>query len=812
MTVTSALPNKTALEGLDAAMKEAARAVPPLWPLSSSVAVNPFLGQADKGLAGTGALLGKTAGIKVTMARSWYEAEIAKGAILDEDLEAALAASPHAGRPADIAALKRAVQAEMPVPAALPTIAGLAADASGTDWPGLAAERIGAWAGAYFDEGQALWALPRKERAYASWRAAATYDLVPEILGLRGFAAHVADAPQRPLEAATRALATLQVSEAARPLYFQRLLMELGGWAQAARYRLWQAELEGGADETLCDLLIIRLVWEEALYLLHQKQIAPAWQEALAEYEKAPQVTPGLIADEILQEAAERAGQRRLATQLLSGGNFAEQKDTQVPLHAAFCIDVRSEVFRRALETAYPGARTSGFAGFFGLPAAHHALASDIEEKRLPVLLSPALHSSAVGEKEKETDLRARLLARASRAWGRFKMAAVSSFAFVEATGPLYVGKLFRDGLGGGVAHRVPDPAPKFAPALDLAARAALGESVLRAMSMTKDFARLVLLAGHGASARNNPHASALHCGACGGYAGDVNARLLASLLNDPPVRAELVQRGIVIPSQTLFLAALHDTTKDEVTLFDQDVPAAGLAKEIALLRSAIEKAGLLARAERAQRLPGAKTPGDVATRSYNWAEVRPEWGLAGCKAFIAAPRARTHGLDLSGEAFLHEYDWHADKEFSVLELIMTAPVVVASWISLQYYGSAVAPSVFGAGNKLLHNVTGGMGVLEGSTGPLRAGLPWQSVHDGEKLMHRPLRLSICIEAPKEAMTEILARNGEVRALFDNKWLHLFAMDEEGRLAARYAGDLTWADEPLPGKGAEDPVFLSAAE
>ena len=392
MTVTSALPNKTALEGLDAAMKEAARAVPPLWPLSSSVAVNPFLGQADKGLAGTGALLGKTAGIKVTMARSWYEAEIAKGAILDEDLEAALAASPHAGRPADIAALKRAVQAEMPVPAALPTIAGLAADASGTDWPGLAAERIGAWAGAYFDEGQALWALPRKERAYASWRAAATYDLVPEILGLRGFAAHVADAPQRPLEAATRALATLQVSEAARPLYFQRLLMELGGWAQAARYRLWQAELEGGADETLCDLLIIRLVWEEALYLLHQKQIAPAWQEALAEYDKAPQVTPGLIADEILQEAAERAGQRRLATQLLSGGNFAEQKDTQVPLHAAFCIDVRSEVFRRALETAYPGARTSGFAGFFGLPAAHHALASDVEEKRLPVLLSPALH------------------------------------------------------------------------------------------------------------------------------------------------------------------------------------------------------------------------------------------------------------------------------------------------------------------------------------------------------------------------------------------------------------------------------------
>lgn len=812
MTEIHSLPSKKALTALAADMGEAARAVPPLWPLSSSVAVNPFLGQADRGLAETGALLAKTAGIKVTMARSWYQAEIAKGAIMDEDLEGALFASPHKNRPADIAALKRAAGIEAPVPEVLPTVATLAAHHAGTDWPGLAAERIGNWAGAYFDEGQALWALPRKERAYASWRAAASHDLVPEILGLRGFAAHVADAPQRPLEAAARALATLQVSAAARPLYFQRLLMELGGWAQAARYRLWQAELEGGADETLCDLLTIRLVWEEALYLHHQKQISPAWQEALAEYEKAPAATPDLIADEILQEAAERAGQRRFATQLLSGGRFAEQDETQTPLHAAFCIDVRSEVFRRALETAYPGARTSGFAGFFGLPAAHHALASDVEEKRLPVLLSPSFHSCAVGEKEKETDLRARLLARAARAWGRFKMAAVSSFAFVEATGPLYVGKLFRDGLGGGAAAKAPDPAPKFAPELDLAARTELGESVLRAMSMTKDFARLVLLAGHGASVRNNPHASALHCGACGGYAGDVNARLLASLLNDPLVRAELVQKGIVIPSQTLFLAALHDTTKDEVTLFDKDVPAAGHAKEIALLRGALEKAGLLARAERAQRLPGAKTPGDIAARSCNWAEVRPEWGLAGCKAFIAAPRTRTHGLDLSGEAFLHDYDWHADKEFSVLELIMTAPVVVASWISLQYYGSAVAPDVFGAGNKLLHNVTGGMGVLEGSSGPLRAGLPWQSIHDGEKLMHRPVRLSVCIEAPQEAMTEILARNGQVRALFDNKWLHLFAMDEEGRLATRYAGDLTWVEEPLPLQGEEGPVFLNAAE
>ncbi len=74
----------------------------------------------------------------------------------------------------------------------------------------------------------------------------------------------------------------------------------------------------------------------------------------------------------------------------------------------------------------------------------------------------------------------------------------------------------------------------------------------------------------------------------------------------------------------------------------------------------------------------------------------------------------------------------------------------------------------------------------------MRAGLPWQSVHDGERYVHEPLRLSVCIEAPREAMTEILRRHDGVRALFDNRWLHLFALDEAGRMAWRYAGDLQW--------------------
>jgi uncharacterized protein YbcC (UPF0753/DUF2309 family) len=246
-----------------------------------------------------------------------------------------------------------------------------------------------------------------------------------------------------------------------------------------------------------------------------------------------------------------------------------------------------------------------------------------------------------------------------------------------------------------------------------------------------------------------------------------------------------------------VFVGALHDTTTDTVTLYEQDLPADRRPDELAQARQWLVAAGQVARGERALRLPRASEARDLPERARDWAEVRPEWGLAGCKAFIAAPRARTTGRSLEGRAFLHDYDWRQDSEqgFKVLELIMTAPVVVASWISLQYYGSTVAPATFGSGNKLLHNVVGGVGVFEGNGGLMRAGLPWQSVHDGENYVHEPLRLSVCIDAPREAMTTILARHGEVRALFENRWLHLFAMGEDGGLAYRYAGNLEW--EPL---------------
>jgi len=769
---------------------QAARAIPPVWPLASSVAVNPFLGQTGEPLAMAGARLARVAGVSATMPASWYLDQIASGTITDTDLSEALSAAPPELSPASVAELKAAAAAPEPKLRALPTVADLAAEVSGVDWPGLIAERFGAWAAGYFDEGQALWSAPRGKSAYAAWRAIATHDLTPEIVGLTGFATFVCEASESAGDALAQATNRLELKTDALETYFHRLLMTLGGWAQYARYKLWQAELQGESDTTITDLLTIRLLWEEALFERYGEQISDKWEGVRAEHAAPVAPTVYEIVKSVLQEASERAAQRRLGETLTASA--PRPIESRPALQAAFCIDVRSEVFRRALEAVDPGIQTLGFAGFFGLTASHRGFASDVRELRLPVLLNPGVMTCSGGPDDARADQSRRLKARAKRARGRFKLAAVSSFAFVEATGPLYVAKLWRDALGLEARPAPNDPLPRFDPPLDLSVRAKAAETVLRAMSLTDNLSRLVLFAGHGANVINNPHASGLHCGACGGYSGEVNARLLATLLNDKDVRMQLVSQGIQIPADTLFMAALHDTTTDKVTMYTDDHPCTSHRTDLDQAKAWLEAAGKVTRGERALRLPRTRNERSIRRRSRDWAEVRPEWALAGCKAFIAAPRNRTSGRNLEGRAFLHDYDWKQDKDFGVLELIMTAPVVVASWISLQYYGSTVAPEAFGGGNKLLHNVTGGIGVIEGNGGLMRAGLPWQSVHDGERYAHEPLRLSVCIEAPREAMTDILRRHDGVRALFDNRWLHLFALDDIGRMAWSYAGALQW--------------------
>lgn len=804
--------------------------IAPLWPLKHFVAVNPFLGFSGQRFDETCATLMRVTGTDMLMPRAFYRQAIDDGTIEERDLHIAFAAAPwRDALPASVAeviAAARVDRASAGAPA-LPTVEAVLDGLGPLPASTLMVDEISKWCAAYFDEGQSVWRLPaRGAGLYRAWRAAMRHDLTPELLGVARFRASVAALPEDPMATIVEVVKALGLPRHLFADYLYRCLFDVLGWAAYARYRVWQGALHGTPDDTLLQLLAVRLAWTGALHASRPDDAYRlAWRKALGAaallHDEPVIQDPDLALDLLLQEAYERAYQRRLFARLgpTLRANRGAEREARKPLQAAFCIDVRSEILRRALENVFPAAETIGFAGFFGFPLEYVPLGNQRGGAQCPVLLKPshtvceAVADASHDEEQEILGLRL-LRRRAMKAWKSFKFAAISSFTYVESMGLLFAGKLLSDSLG--YTRPVADPntdgldrrvIARMRPRIESRVvgerdtgfaseqRVAMAETVLRAMSLTGGFARLVMLTGHGSTTVNNPHASGLDCGACGGHSGEANARVAAQILNDPAVRGALVWRGIRIPEDTWFLGCVHDTTTDEITIHDtSDVPVTHTG-ELATLTQCLSRAAALARAERAGPLGIAPSPtldAEVMARSRDWSQVRPEWGLAGNAAFIAAPRGATVGVDLQGRAFLHSYDWQQDTHFKVLEMLMSAPMVVASWINLQYYGSTVNNRVFGAGNKVLHNVVAGLGVLEGNAGDLKVGLPWQSVHDGHGYVHEPLRLNVFIAAPIEAMNRVIEQHAAVRALVDNHWVHLFALSEAGWPSHRYAGDLRW--------------------
>jgi uncharacterized protein YbcC (UPF0753/DUF2309 family) len=826
----AATPDRHAI--LEAANR-ASRIVAPVWPLQHFVAVNPFLGVTDHTFAGAAQAMGRLAGARMTMPRPFYAEALRSGRITDAQLTAAitaLRADPVVADalPADARSARAAAAAGVAdAPEALvPTVADVVGALAGLDLPRVVTERISTWAAAYFDAGQATGKSPWRDLPpFGAWKAEAEIDRTPEVLGIPGFRAVVATLPASAADAVAGCVARLGIPAMILDRYLQRLTMSLAGWAAYARYQVWDSELYGEENDTLVQVLAVRLGWEVALLEAYAAQGAgAAWRAAMAAESVRPgagAARPSLALDLVLQHAWELGHQASLVQRLTAHGTAsAGPRTTRPSAQAAFCIDVRSEVFRRHLEAVASDVETIGFAGFFGFSIEYIPAGQVAGGAQCPVLLTPKVVvaevvSGAHSPVTQQVGAQRQVARWATNLWKGFKQGAISCFGFVGPVGLAYGRKLVTDTLG--LTRPVPHPAHD---GIDAAARAALGptltmasvadrttglapadrlgmaETVLTAMSLTSNFGRLVLLAGHGSTTVNNPHATGLDCGACGGHTGEANARVAVAVLNDPEVRRGLVAKGMPLPEDTVFLAGLHDTTTDEVTIFDEAAVPASHQGDLATFKRQLAEAARGARAERAPSLRVAAA-GDVdaavIARSRDWAQVRPEWGLAGCAAFIAAPRHRTAGLDLGGRSFLHSYEWAQDEGFGVLELIMTAPMVVASWISLQYYGSTVDNVTFGSGNKVLHNVVGALGVFEGNGGDLRTGLPLQSVHDGERFVHEPLRLNVVIEAPREAMNAVIAKHAAVRELLDNGWLHLWAIDETGAVSHRYAGGLAWA-------------------
>ena len=791
-----------------ASVKEAAERacarIAPTWPLDRFIAVNPFWGRTDRRLPLVAGDLASLSGARLTMPREWYAEEWRAGRLRSEHLREAISDANSDLTEDDLIALFWTGE---PTPSRRPLVVDIMEALRHREheltWRDFVMERISRFCASYFDDGQAQITGVREGGFYASWRTQAQTDQAPYLfMGLGGYRATVAALPIHASDMTAQGCSDLGVPENELERYLAALLLDVNGWASWCAYLRWIAPVGHGDDDDLHELLAIRLGWEWILFRSSDEAIRAEWRLAMTSWPAIDRAARSARSDDwILQRAVEIAWLSQLRPKLAQG--FDATRAATPKVQAAFCLDVRSEVFRRGLEAESESIETLGVAGFFGVPIEYAPLAADAACPQLPGLLAPKYRVTDTGVPEGlEATRRARL--DALHAWKAFKSSSLSSLAFVDAMGLFFAGNLFRDAFRS-ERHR-PDHhdraglkaienrtrLPRITSRVDGAPlsveeRCELAESVLRTMGLTRQIARVVLLVGHGSETKNNAYSAALDCGACCGQPGDVNARAAAALLNDDEVRAGLASRGIEVPKTTLFVAALHNTTTDEVTLFDEGAASASHQADLADVRAALDRASVVTRRERAPRLglgdlSDAKLHAAVVKRARNWAEVRPEWGLAGNAALIVAPRERTQHVDLEGRVFLHDYRFEEDEDGAILEAIMTGPLIVAHWINFQYYASTVDNARYGCGNKVLHNIVGGhLGVFEGNGGDLRIGLSLQSLHDGERWVHTPLRLAVFIEASRAAIDRVLATHPKVSELVDNEWLHLFQLEATER-------------------------------
>ena len=765
------------------------------------------------------------------------------------------------------------------------------------------------WTTAFLDEGLAGWAMPgRRGGFYQAWRELARWDYSGSLLGIRDFSRKVRDLPECPEDAVVLSLHRLGISEAHRRDYLSRHLAQLPGWAGFIRWRGDNAAYHAQRIHPIdpVQYLAVRLFYEvEAAHVVCRREwgingtvpaVTEYWRNRRDDYTTRLGVSPPARdsdADVVSRdawrlfhlaqclewspsdvhdlawsdahhllgwldvfpsdqhgpvwlEAYEDAYREQLLRRLAAPHDTKVASDSRPLAQLVFCIDVRSESFRRHVEAQGPY-ETFGFAGFFGIPISHQGFDRGERLALCPVLFAPGHAVTEIPRGEQHRALQRYASGTRWRQLGRdlfhaVKAHPVGSLILIDLLGMFFslglVGKTlllkpyhalhttlqhwFTFPVATQIAvdsssspsslprhvseHRdgeAPVPALEslsgMASGFSLDEQATFIENGLRTMGLTATFGRLIVLCGHGSLSDNNPYFGALDCGACGGNHGDPNARVFAAMGNNPAVRDRLRVRGLDIPDDTWFLAGKHNTTTDQVTFYDLETLPAGCAEAFQTMTRDVRQAGAVQARERCRRLPGAPTgvsPGQAAARvkrySIDWANPRPEWGLSGNAAFIIGRRRLTRHLDLDGRTFLHSYDPDPDTEGAILGKIMTAPLIVGEWINMEHYFSGVDPWVYGSGSKVIHNVVSGIGVMLGSHSDLQTGLPLQTVNNGDQHYHEPMRLLTVIEAPLNRISAIIQQHDLLQRLFHNQWVNLVALEPGTVRFHRYTHHATW--------------------
>ena len=659
------------------------------------------------------------------------------------------------------------------------------------------------WLEAFLDQGQADWSFPNCEAGfYAAFCAVAPHDGdIPDSDTL-------ADPPADPI-AAIKAVLT-DVPEGRWQDIFEAQLTALPGWTGLVKQRAatggdWQDH----APITLADYLAVRLLLVEAF----DAELEPATDD--------PDHDASVPLAGVWLQAWEESYRSELVDAVADESAAASDPvDGRPAAQLVFCIDTRSEIIRRHVEAAGPY-ETHGYAGFFGVPMRHKAHDEEVTVDACPPIVDAA---HRIDDQPTECDAaathdrRAGLFETGAHLLKALKQNAATAYSFVENAGSAYgVALAARTLVPGAVhdalaatdswipdAHEVADPTLAYDADADTALPRGLTHEQQVEYAATafelmgiEEFGRLFVFTGHASQTASNPFDSSLDCGACAGNPGGPNARVLATICNDEAVQESLRERSIDVPDDTLFLAGEHNTTTDEITLFADDIPESH-REDVEQLERDLTSAQAGATAERTESMGG--DPSDAVSetqrRAADWAETRPEWGLAGNAAFVVGPRSLTANLNLDGRSFLHSYDHSTDPDGDALAAILAGPMVVTQWINNQYYFATVDPAVYGSGSKVTQNPVGNVGVVQGNGGDLLTGLPLQSLTaSADEPYHQPLRLSTVVHAPVERVESILADHDDLQTLLDNGWLSLTVVDPTTDDAFHYDGELTW--EPV---------------
>ncbi|HXW52621.1 MAG TPA: putative inorganic carbon transporter subunit DabA [Myxococcota bacterium] len=469
---------------------------------------------------------------------------------------------------------------------------------------------------------------------------------------------------------------------------------------------------------------------------------------------------------------------------------------------AIFCLDDREFSFATHLEKESPETETFGFPGFFNIDCFFRPYNNQALLKLCPVHLEPkhVVMEEIKGKKKRREQRPVLELASfiARHGANSIVLGFVSAYtlghlslfrlllSFFHPLKIMQAKQLMAKEETTSLVFQHSDASSRFDDLIVGYTADELAErlfTALRSMGLTKDFARLVFVFGHGSSSVNNPHFAAYDCGACAGKPGAINARVFAAMANSQEVRARVQEMGIVIPHNTVFVGGCHDTTTDHVEFFD----LAQLPEEI--LPQVLEFSDHISRASgtnavercRAFAIVAPSTSPKTALleaqhRARALFEPRPELGHTNASLCFIGRKSLIYQKDFQRRAFYQSYDSTLDRDGRTLSSILNAAIPVCGGINLDYYFSRLDPAIYGCGTKLSHNVCSLVGVGNGLDDDLRTGLPIQMTE-----LHDPIRLLIVIEQDQDVILAAIAAQPDLTPWVKNAWVKIASISDQDR-------------------------------